>query len=459
MKIKILSINRRLEHDLFINDDFSTAPSFSDFDVVIIDPQGLKYLWTTGQVKRLLDGSYYTDARNDGGFGVKKISLFNDRRIELEKLLKVSGGILICYLREREIGLNINHIGGFGISKKFLDNYSWLPSHKFEWVENLISHWYYFPSELEFISRKGSEVSFIEQSHPLSIYLNAYRKEIRFECIMEVGERLRKFLKVISKNKVQEIISGEVSIGLGKIIFIPPIISQDKKKEAGILLNCIDGIMEYGYESPAPEWIGKYSLPNENKNEESIKKLSEEILALSQRKQKMEDEQRNISKFKGLLYEKGKRGLEPLVKKAFRLMDFNVIEKEKYEEDYDLYIKENDLTIIGEIEGKDNSKIDKDKYRQLLEYVENESGKGIKCKGVLIGNAYRNTEPSKREEQFTRDAIRGCERQKFCRITTYQIFKIVEAILSGFDKSKLEKLRKEIIDCDKEFIFAPKKYS
>jgi hypothetical protein len=459
MKIKVLSINKILKHDLFINDDFRSAPSFSDFDVVIIDPQGLQYLLTGGFVTKSLDGSYHIDARKDLGFGVGMITLFRNRRIELENFLKVSGGILICYLREKESGLNIDHIGGFGVSTKFLDNYSWLPNHRFEWVENKTSCSYYFPSELGFISRKGSEVSFIEQSHPFNKYLNAYRKEIRFECIMEIGGRLRKFLKVISKNKVQEIISGEVSIERGKIIFIPPNISQDTRKEAGILLECIDGIMEYGYGSPVPEWISKYSLPNENKNEEQIKKLSKKILDLSQRKQRMEGEQRNISEFKGLLYEKGKRTLESLVRKAFRLMGFNVIEKEKDEEDYDLYIKENDLTIIGEIEGKDNSKIDKDKYRQLFEYIENESEKGVKCKGILIANAYRNTEPSERGEQFTQDAIRGCERQGFCRITTYQIFKIIERILSGFDKSKLEKLREDIIDCDKEFIFAPEKYS
>jgi hypothetical protein len=46
--------------------------------------------------------------------------------------------------------------------------------------------------------------------------------------------------------------------------------------------------------------------------------------------------------------------------------------------------------------------------------------------------------------------------REFCRITTYQLFEIVKKIFSGIDGPKLEKLRKDIIECNTEFIFKKK---
>ena len=223
-----------------------------------------------------------------------------------------------------------------------------------------------------------------------------------------------------------------------------------------MLLDCIEGVFEHGIEIPPPHWIKKYSLPNENKNVAKVEQLNKKISVLQKEKQNLEEEQVNIAKFKGLLYGKGKRNLEPLVREAFKLMGFNVIDSEQYEEEYDLYIKEKDLTIIGEIEGTDNSLIDIDKYRQLLDYTESELDKVAKCKGILIGNAYKDINPIKRQEQFSQHAIKHCENQEFCRITTYQLFEIVKKIFSGIDGPKLEKLRKDIIECNTEFIFKKK---
>ena len=267
---------------------------------------------------------------------------------------------------------------------------------------------------------------------------------------------MEQFLKALARNKVQEIISYEIDIKGGKIIFIPPNLSQDPKKEAGVLLGCIGGVFEYGIETSHPPWIIKYSLPNENKNMAKLEQLNKKISGFQKKKKKLEEEQINIEKFKRLLYEKGKRTLEPLVREAFNLIGFNVLNPDKYKEEYDLYIKEKDLTIIGEIEGTDNSLIDIDKYRQLLDYIESEQDKGAKCKGILIGNACKDINPVERQEQFSQHAITRCENRGFCRITTYQLFEIVKKIFSGIVGPKLEKLRKDIIDCNTEFIFKKK---
>lgn len=460
MKIKVASVNKNLEHDLINNITLDSAHSLTDFDVVIIDPKGFSSTWTSpaslGKIKQDTDGIYYTDTRYDHGVGIQIYNIFSKRREEIKKLLSISQGIVICYLRSSESVLRIRHSIYGNLIEEVLNIYSWLPEYSFERFENNIRFHGNFPDDTNFVDRMGKEIVFVEQSHPFSKYFYAYKSQIHFECMIESLEKMEQFLKAIARNKVQEIISCEIDIKGGKIIFIPPNLSQDPKKEAGVLLGCIGGVFEYGIETPPPPWIIKYSLPNENKNMAKLEQLNKKISGFQKERQKLEEEQINIEKFKRLLYEKGKRTLEPLVREAFKLIGFNVLNPDKYKEEYDLYIKEKDLTIIGEIEGTDNSPIDIDKYRQLLDYIESEQDKGAKCKGILIGNAYKDINPIERQEQFSQHAIKRCENREFCRITTYQLFEIVKKIFSGIDGPKLEKLRKDIIDCNTEFIFKKK---
>lgn len=156
---------------------------------------------------------------------------------------------------------------------------------------------------------------------------------------------------------------------------------------------------------------------------------------------------------KGMLYEQGKYGLEPPIREAFRILGFKVLDPEEYEEDYDLYIREPNLTIIGEIEGS-NKQVDVQKYRQLLDYVSTKVEEGENIKGILIGNGFINVDPDKRTEQFTEKAILGCRRQKFCRMTTYELFKAVRAILSESHNKRLKKsVKQKVLKCDDEFKF------
>ena len=441
MRIKILSVDKFLKHDLINRSSFESSPSFSDFDAIIIDPGPLSFSLLRSPSTHLNDGSYFTDCNRDGGYGKNLIARFEKRKNEIEKLLEISQGILICYLRKKRESLILKTKRGF----KYLDCYSWLPDYSGEDMTISIS------SSVHIKEQEGTEISFIKQLHPFSKYFYAFKDKIRFESILEIREPLSEYTKIIAENKVQENISCEININGGKIILIPPLMLDNPEIEAGVLLSCIGEIMEFGYESPLPSWVKEYSLPNETEDVEIIVQLDEEIKRLNLEKQKYEDKQKYISKFKGLLYEKGKRALEPLVRDAFRLIGFKVFEPEEYTEEYDLYIKENEITIIGEIEGKDNSPLDVDKYRQLLDYIEQESTKGVSCKGILIGNAFKDIDPAERKNQFSSHAIKGCERQKFCMITTHQLFDIVKKSFSGITNTEMEKIKKNIISCEKEF--------
>lgn len=164
-----------------------------------------------------------------------------------------------------------------------------------------------------------------------------------------------------------------------------------------------------------------------------------------------EKELKSLEMVKSLSYEQGKYGLEPAVREAFRIIGFDVYDPEEYKEEYDLFVKEGDLTIIGEIEGS-QKQVSVDKYRQLLDYTDSRVTNGETVKGILIGNGFIGIDPAERPEQFSDEAIRGCESKKFCRMTTFELFKAVRAVIDNPDHR--DKIKQAIINCGTEFKFS-----
>jgi hypothetical protein len=454
MKIKILSINKKFENEAITEAKFKESQSFSDYDAVVIDPYGLSYLWTINSpAKTTTRGDCFTNSDLDGGFGSNVSALFARRREELEALLKVCQGIIVCYIRKKETPLIVQRKGSTGV----LNIYSWLPVLSLSWQDTEGTHSQIFVYYESLHLREGKEIAFVEKSHPFSQYFSSFEGRIKFESILKPESSLEKHISAISRNKVKEIVSFDVPIGGGKIVFIPPNDSAAPEKEAGVLIDCITTSSDVGYESPPPPWISKYTLAGESKYNGRIDDLDQKIRELTEEKNRLKREQDRIARFKGLLYEKGKKGLEPLVREAFKLIGFGVLERDQYQEPYDLYIKEKDLVLVGEIGATDNSQIDVIKYRQLFSYVEDEFEKGTTCKGILVANAFIETDPQERQVQFTEHVIEACKRQRYCMITTQTLFEIVKHILSKGTEFDLKQLKSDIINCDQEFILKESK--
>jgi len=440
MKFKVLAIDFRVVGGNVTNASFYNASSFSDYDVVIIDPISISDAWKN--IKPTSDGSLLVYASADQGFS-KGLARTMERRAEETKLLlEKAGGIVICFLRQKGTVLKYK-------TDRYIHpihRYSWLPR---EGIQRDYDFGQYFHPTL----RYGQEIGEINKNHPFSQYFVALTKKICFEAVIGASGLLE-VARPIAKNKVGEVVALELSFGEGKFIFLPPPLkSVDEDKISGVLIDCIRKSLHWTKPLMKPDWINKYELPGESEVEKEFEELQGKITILEKKKQSIEARRDKLEMLKGMLYEQGKYGLEPPVREAFRILGFKVLDPEEYKEDYDLYIKEPNLTIIGEIEGS-NKQMDVQKYRQLLDYVSSKLEEGENIKGILIGNGFINVDPDKRTEQFTEKAILGCRRQKFCRITTYELFKAIRAILSESDNKKLKKsVKQKVLKCDDQFKF------
>lgn len=422
MKLKILSVDFYLEGKGIENYSFHDAPSFSDYDAVILDPEKISDLWEKITPER--DGSLNIYASQDGGFSRGLKFPMSRRNNELISLLKITKGIVICILRDRGRVLNIHENAG----PWTIDRYSWLP--------NVIN----FYSVIH-----GKEIKIVNKHHPFRQILSTFKDSIHFEVILKPDKNVIP----IATNKVDELIAVEYRVGEGKLIFLPPINNYNSEKAGGVLIDCIRGSLNWNIPSKKPEWVSGYSLPGDDEKVAKMGKLNDEISRIKDIKKEIEAEYNRSEMLKALLYEQGKYGLEPAVREAFKLLGFKVLNLDEYEEEYDLFAREDNLIVIGEIEGSE-AQVDITKYRQLLDYVDREeTTNGNKVKGILIGNGFIKKPPDERGEQFTESAIRGCKSRRFCRITTYELYKTIRAVLSGAIQKEV--IKEQILNCEDEF--------
>jgi len=449
VKFKALTVDFNIVGKNITNVSFYRAPSFSDYDVVIIDPIGVSDVWKN--IAPQEDGFLLVYSDRDKGVSKTLVGIMEQRAEEAKLLLQKTGGLVVCFLRQK--GPILNYKSKFFSLNEYarsIHRYSWLPSRKYSHGD----YSYTFSSQyFDPVPRVGQEIGEIDKTHPFVQYFAALKKQICFEAVINDDELFR-VAKPIAENKVGEVVALELSFGRGKFIFLPPPKEPiNKEKISGVLIDCIRKSLHRTQPLTKPDWINKYELPGESPIKKEIEKLQEKIASLEKKKQKIEEQRDKLEMLKGMLYEQGKYGLEPSVREAFRILDFKVLDPEEYEEDYDLYIKETDLTIIGEIEGS-NKQVNVRKYRQLLDYVNNKVEEGENAKGILIGNGFIDVDPDERTEQFTEKAILGCRRQKFCRMTTGELFKAVRAILSDPHNRELkESIKQKILKCDDKFKF------
>ena len=216
-----------------------------------------------------------------------------------------------------------------------------------------------------------------------------------------------------------------------------------------------------GDRTPPPAWVDstEFQLEQEKvlrKNyADKTKKIDELILEKNELSGKIEQE----IVLKDLLFEKGK-SLENAINTALHILGYKA-------ENFDNGILELDHVItspegfrfIGEAEGKDNSAINIDKFRQLTMNIHEDLQREEVAEaaiGILFGNGFRLTKPSERPEQFTDKCIGTAKTTNCVLIRTIDLFLVAKYLKESKDELFAKSCRDVIKNSSGKIVDFPK---
>ncbi len=204
-----------------------------------------------------------------------------------------------------------------------------------------------------------------------------------------------------------------------------------------------------GDKTPPPDWTSDkdFQLVQEQVLKKEVEKKTKEIDKLILRKNELLTKIDQEIRLKDLLFEKGKI-LENAINIALEILGYKA---ENYNDgnlelDHVITSPEGDR-FIGEAEGKDTSAINIDKFRQLTSNIQEDlQRKEVEnpAVGILFGNGFRLTKPSKRGEQFTTKCINTAKSSNCVLVRTTDLFRIAKYVKESKNKTFAKNCRDAI---------------
>lgn len=217
-------------------------------------------------------------------------------------------------------------------------------------------------------------------------------------------------------------------------ITLLPLIDGISPEEA--LINILQEEIGYSLTSPQPEWVQQIELPFVPELQERI---SDSRSIIDDEREKIASLMHEISEltfFKRLLYSSGTE-LENVVQKSLELMDTKILPAKYAQEEYILFW--NDEEFLIEVKGVSKS-ITLKHLRQLNDYLlKYQEDTGKDCKGILIGNVWRNMPPEMRNKPntpvFPDNVIQRAEQWGISLLSSQTLFDSVIKVLNNSEEA------------------------
>lgn len=402
------------------NSNLVAANVFEDYDVVIVNPDGIDTLYTHNTShyynweNRILTNEFASFANN-----------INRKRRKQVRGLMQKNGVLICFLQPF---MNWRDAA----SKQIITNYDWL----FDYDE-IREHFN------QIIYGTGTTIDYINSSHPFAEYLltrppwNAY---------IEKSECDEREWKTLASAFGTHLLSISRDTEGGHIIFLP---SNYESSNGELLEQCIRKLLGEKEVTPIPDWAKSITVPGQNQILKDLEEIDANIDVITEKRNSLITNNQTLESWKWLLYETGKYRLEPIVQKALSLLGCKV--EPQPDSDSDGKVETEFGIALLEIEGaKETVKIDK--ISQLLRNIANfVAQEKIPVKGILVGNPFRGEELSNRppkgsqKKLFSNEVISNAEMQNISVLLSTDLYEIICLILDNkLSATEIESLRNRI---------------
>jgi hypothetical protein len=413
---RILSLGVPLPGPQVDNYTFLSAPSFFDYDAIVVDPHALSVL-----IEGVVDGSIvaatFADVPITNGPATPASAPLAEvllRRTDETRALLERGGAVVCFAHPAT-----THAGVVGAGA--LDDYYWLPA-----APPLV------PGE-------GSQAHVVDFQHPLAAFLHGQLANVAYRAHFGTGVPHG---CVFVRSEGGAAIGVELPYEHGRVIFLPALRaspSGDARYATSDALQAgIRRALGIVAEGRRPAWLSGYPLPG----------LEQGAAALAAAESARDEAQSGVdataaaydelARYQRLLWQEGAVGIDDVVIEALKLIGFEVYASDRRE----MELRADGVGVLFEIEASEHP-IDLAPHHRLRQRIERAiERRGEGPRGVLFVNGQRLESPAQRTRAIS-DALRtAAETMRYCIAPTSTLYAAVAASLDGDDAGVAEYRRR-----------------
>lgn len=436
---KYVGINTSFGNNMFENFDefeFRTNMSLFDYDAVIINTY-----FVTSNYKCATTDYYEQNARKFQGIKVLDedesfniVREFRSMKKQLQDMLDIGKNVFVILEKneKRYIFNGEKTISGSGKNAKETNYVQEIDENGFLPVDVKLES---LLGEKTQVTANGDYKEFFDSVQDSYLYQQIIKEPIGEADVVISG--------------TNNVVAMHMKYGMGNIVFLPRPYEEeeyiDRKdghekrlhflKQILALDEKLTGRSQY---SELPDWAKKIMLFDEKKHIEKNKAIDKKIEKLIAEKNKNAKTIDEISEYKYLITETG-GSLENIVRKVLSELGFQLEEVEANRTD--IICKYKGLPVVFEIKGLTKSAGERN-AAQLEKWIsEYHVQTGIKPKGVLLVNAFRNKPLIERTELvFPEQMLKYSTSREHCLISAVQFLCLfIECKTNKKDKDKIIK--------------------
>jgi hypothetical protein len=427
--VRVLSLGIPLPDPQVDNYDWARALSFFDYDALVVDPAVAVSEMVEGVVR---DGASFTsydeEPVQNGPTTAEAIGLadlLKRRRDETERLL-ARGRLVVCFAYP-----DVPHprVAGFTGCHR----YYWLPAP---------AGASYGPDYLK--PGGGVEAQVCDYEHPFADFLERHRSLFHYRAVFAEGAAgFGAAARVIARSPGGAAVAVDLAVAGGRIVFLPALPARlntaDRTSLASGLVTAVRNLLLLSSEGPSPAWVSSYDLPGLQEAQERVDRAEAKLEALEVELDEARNAYREVDRYRRMLWQEGKYGLDLPVRDALSLLGMTNFAKP----DEPATFSFGDQRVAVETEGSVGAVGMAPHYR-LRQRIDREiEERGEAPKGLIIVNGYRETPPPDRPQQYQDSLKVAAESMRYCVLEAVKLFEAVRARMTGDDagvKAFLESL-------------------
>lgn len=424
--MRLLVIGMPLPNQRIDNYSFFGAPSFFDYDAVLIEPAAI-----VQAIDEVLNGgAAHATAADEPvvnaptrGLNVGLADFIRRRREETERLLD-RGGTVAIFARP-------NHPFPFIAGYPGADQYSWLPA----------------PPGLAYdepylVPAFGTQIVLADSSSAVGPFVDGYARWFHYRAYFaENTPAFAPVARVFARSIGGAAVGVRFGMGRGQIFFLPAMFDvpagDPRFNLATTLINCLAESVHAAAEEEAPEWAASVSFPGTEPLEATLEEAAQRLEEANQRYSEAKTKLDQVARYRRLLWQQGSYGLEPVVRDAFQLLGFSLT----LDPDSPAVMDADGRTAFLEVEGSREAVVEWPYFRLQKRLEKDLLTTRQPKKGVIVVNGNRLTPPAERGSAYS-DALRiAAENYRYALLTTEALSDLVREAQRNPDPDSLKRLR------------------